>query len=422
MLSRIRIPEISQRAQFLLFLFCIVALSYWAPGSMADAFIYFNGGDKLLHGMDPYDGSSPFFSAPTGAKFMYLVGKSLLITQFPFIWTVVNILGVSAFFYVVLKFFNTQRYLMLTASLLLLTAPVREMVVNNQVTGFVLGLTSLSIYLAARLDSSSGKALLFLPIFLSFELKPNLIIGFLIYYLWTHRGLSFLRCWLPIGVILVSNTMIFSNQYLRWIKNVSSQGLKNITGFESLGLSTLAYESNILGYESARMLGVVLFIFTFLFYFSTFLTKNENLSFSFAPLLTLSFPYLHLLDLIIALPFIIPRILQQKNHRVLAPILCAVIYFPRPSESGIKNLAIILLTILISGLQLRENRNFREFGISVFTGFAVVLSNLTLPLNNLSDHEIQNFTALRTWLVVCIVLLVIQFQSRKYLKNDGSMN
>lgn len=413
MLSRIQIPEISQRVQFVFFLFSLVALTYWAPGSMADTSIYFNGGDKLLHGLDPYDGSSPFFSAPTGAKFMYLVGKLLLISHFPFVWTIVNILGVSVFFYVVLKSLNTQRYLVFFVSLLLLTAPVREMVVNNQVTGFVLGITSLSIYLATRLNSISAKVILFLPIFFSFELKPNLIVGFLIYYIWVHRATAFLRYWLSIGAILLLNTLIFRNEYLQWMRNLSSQGLKNITGFESLGLSTLAFESNILDHNGARVFGIVLFMITFLYYLTSYVAKSEMFSFSLAPLVALSFPYLHLLDLVIALPFIIPRMLQQKNSRMLAPILFIVIYLPRPSESEIKNLAIILITVLVSALQLFANKLIQEFVLSVFTGFAVIISNFFLPLERLSDHEIQNFTTLRSWFVICLVLLVIQFQNKK---------
>ncbi len=412
MLSRIRIPEISQGAQFVFFLFCIVTLTYWTPGSMADASIYFNGGEKLLQGLDPYDGSSPFFSAPTGAKFMFLVGELLRITHFPVIWNIVNILGVSFFFYFVLTFFNTRKYLLLTTSLLLLTAPVREMVVNNQVTGFVLGLTSLSIYLAARMNSNLSKVLFFLPIFFSFELKPNLIIGFLIYYIWVHRATAFLRYWFSIGVILLINTLIFRNEYLQWMRNLSSHGLKNITGFESLGLSTLAFESNILDYNGARFFGIVLFMIIFLYYLTSYVSKSEMFSFSLAPLVALSFPYLHLLDLVIALPFIIPRILQQKNSRMLAPIIFIVIYLPRPSESEVKNLAIILITVLVSALQLCANKLIQEFALSVLTGFAVIISNFFLPLDRLSDHEIQNFTTVRSWFVICLVLVVIQFQNK----------
>lgn len=423
MLSRIRIPEISQKAQLIIFFLSIAALTNWVPNSMADASIYFNGGKELFHGDNPYDGSSPFFSAPTGAKFLYLVGKLLLITQFPFVWNFVNILGVSLFFYVVLKVFDTQKYILLIVSLLLVTAPVREMVVNNQVTGFVLGLSSICIYLARNHNSNFAVVMLFFPVYISFELKPNLILGFLIYYLWANRGTNFLRRWFPVVVFLIANSILFSNQYQQWINNISSQGIRNVTGFESLGISTLVYESNVLNYEIARAFGIAIFAITFCVYLFNISRDNKLAIFSFSPLVALSFPYLHFLDLIVILPFIFPRIFYRKSVRIFAPVVLALMFLPRPSDSQLKNVAIVLVVALISTLQIWLHKDFQDFLLANALGFALVVSNYSLPLTELSDHEIQNFTVLRAWLVTCILMLAIIFQPNQFkLRTRRSLN
>jgi hypothetical protein len=406
MLSRIWIPEISQRVQFLIYLLSFASLIHWVSHSLADTSIYLGGGDKLIHGLNPYDGSSPLFSAPTGTKFLYFAGVILHIEQLPIMWNIVNILGVSIFFFLVLRILALEKYALVITAMLLISAPVREMVVNNQVTGFVLGVTSLSIYFAQNLGSSVRVLLLLFPIFISFELKPNLILGFLIYYLWVHRRVFGLRSSLALSAILALNLLVFRFEYLDWIKFIFTQGAENIVGFESLGLSTLAYEANILGYDSARILGVALFVISLILIFGSISTGSSVRTFALTPLVALSFPYLHLLDLIVALPFIIARVLREAHIRFLTPLVIVVIFLPRPSDSLAKYLAIILMVLLVSVSQLVETGKFQEFLLSVFVGFTVIVSNYSLPLQDLSDHEIQNFSVLRVWLIFGVLLLV----------------
>ena len=307
-------------------------------------------------------------------------------------------------------------------AILLVSSPVREMVVNNQVTGFVLGVTSLSIYFAQRSGSSIRVLLLLFPIFISFELKPNLILGFLIYYLWAHRTVFGFRSSLAISAILTLNLLVFRFEYLDWIKFIFTQGAKNITGFESLGLSTLAFEANILSYDSARFLSLALFAISLLLIFGSFSTGSSVQTFALTPLVALSFPYLHLLDLIVALPFIVARVLQEARIRFLTPLVIVVIYLPRPSDSLAKYLAITLMVLLVSVSQLVETGKLQEFLLSVFAGFTIIVSNFSLPLQDLSDHEIQNFSVLRVWLIFVVLLLVNNiddFKERVVMRRGG---
>jgi hypothetical protein len=378
----------------------------WVSGSLADTSIYFGGGDKLVHGLNPYDGSSLLFSAPTGAKFLYIAGVLLQIEQFPVIWNIVNILGVSIFFYLVLRILTLEKYAVIIVAILLVTSPVREMVVNNQVTGFVLGVTSLSIHFAQTSESKLRVLLLLFPIYISFELKPNLILGFLIYYLWFHKKVIGFRSSLVISAILALNLLLFRFEYLDWMQFISTQGVQNITGFESLGLSTLAFETNILGYDSARILGVALFALSLIFILGSFLTGSSERIFALTPLVALSFPYLHLLDLIVALPFVITRVLHENRIKFLSPLVIVVIFFPRPSDSLVKYLAITLLVLLVSFSQFVETGKHRDSLLSAFAGFMVIVTNYSLSLQDLTDHEIQNFTVLRVWLIFVVLLLV----------------
>ena len=321
-----------------------------------------------------------------------------------------------------LRILALEKNALVIIAILLVSSPVREMVVNNQVTGFVLGVTSLSIYFAQRSGSTIRVLLLLFPIFISFELKPNLILGFLIYYLWAHRTVFGFRSSLAISAILTLNLLVFRFEYLDWIKFIFTQGAKNITGFESLGLSTLAFEANILSYDSARFLSLALFAISLLLIFGSFSTGSSVQTFALTPLVALSFPYLHLLDLIVALPFIVARVLQEARIRFLTPLVIVVIYLPRPSDSLAKYLAITLMVLLVSVSQLVETGKLQEFLLSVFAGFTIIVSNFSLPLQDLSDHEIQNFSVLRVWLIFVVLLLVNNiddFKERVVMRRGG---
>jgi hypothetical protein len=240
--------------------------------------------------------------------------------------------------------------------------------------------------------------------------------------LWVHRRVFSFRSSLTISVILALNVLIFRFEYLDWIKFVFTQGAKNITGFESLGLSTLAFEANILSYDSARFLGLALFAISLLLIFGSFSTGSSLQTFALTPLVALSFPYLHLLDLIVALPFIVAKVLQEARIRFLTPLVIVVIYLPRPSDSLAKYLAITLMVLLVSVSQLVETGKLQEFLLSVFAGFTVIVSNFSLPLRDLSDLEIQNFSVLRVWLIFVLLLLVNNtddFKERVVMRRGG---
>jgi hypothetical protein len=86
---------------------------------------------------------------------------------------------------------------------------------------------------------------------------------------------------------------------------------------------------------------------------------------------------------------------------------------PRPSDSLAKCLVMTLLVLIVSAFHLTETGKIRESFLSAFAGFTFIVSNYLLPLRDLSDHEIQNYTVLRIWLIFVILLLAGNFDIYK---------
>ena len=404
MLSRILRLEFSQKAQFSVLILCSLVLTRWWSGSLADTSIYYGGGERLFNAENPYDGNSQFFSAPTGAKFLFLVGNLLSITNYPFIWQIVNILGLSLFFFFVLNELGIKSHSVLFTGLLLICAPVREMVVNNQITGYVLGLGSLSILITRKFHSQGVLVLFTVLIYLSFELKPNLLIGLLIYFLWKNRKIFTQYSIFLLIILQTLLVVMFHSEYVEWFSHVTSQGAGKLTGFESLGLSTLVYESDLLSYENARYFGLTIFIISALFYVFSLRKQDSKVLLFLIPLLTLTFPYIHLLDLVVALPLIIPSIFRERMLRFMGPAVIAILVLPRPSDSIVKNSAIMVLVMVFSSFQYFVNRSLKDFSSAFLLGILMVISNFLLWSSETSDHSIQNFTVTRVWLLFMGIL------------------
>lgn len=405
MLSRISHTEISQRIEFVFFGFCFLFLTLRGPYSLADSSIYFGGGQKLAAGLNPYDGSSPIFSAPLGSRFIYFVGTALNIVQIPIIWQIVNITGVSFFFLIFLRELKFKFYTTSLVGLLLLSAPVREMVINNQVTGFVLGIAAICIYFSKVFENEFLKILLLIPIYLACELKPNLIFGFLVYFLWINRKWykQFLSVFL-VGIFLLYQFGVLS-EYGDWILHISTQGYKNLTGFESLGLSSLLFEAHICGYETSRIVGLAFFTLSLLLLFAVLFKNEDRIIVMVIPLVGLSFPYLHYLDLIVALPIVISVLFQNRRMVMLIPMFLSLLYLPRPSESFVKNALIIFFILVVSYVQYMFYKGVKLLSISLLLGTFLVLTNYLVMSTTLPDHVIQNFTVLRSLLMIFIIVM-----------------
>ena len=411
MLSRNHSLQIPLVMQVSIFVVCVTCLAFWLPNSLADTSIYFSGGQKIFEGADAYNGDSPFFSGPTGSVVFYLLGKLLLIESFPFVWQLVNILGVCFFFYFILQSFRIQRYTLIIIGLLLLSAPVREMIVNNQVTGFTIGLSSSVIYFSSKFTSRVSTTVGLILLILLFEFKPNLVFGFVLFFLYLNRDqiklLTFSLISIVTGFLLLTGPEVYSD----WIDFIRFSGTDRLTGYESLGIGSFLFEIGFLDLSSARNLGGLLFVLSFAFTLLLLIRTNIESWALVVPLLVLTFPYIHYLDFISAVPFVCIILLSKESVAALGSAVVVLLYLPQPSTSISKNLLIIAIVLFVAGFQYLSDVPTRWVISSFLLGFLLIPLNFWIDSFELTGHTLQVVTVVRAWVVVVFVLILTSSQS-----------
>lgn len=405
MVSRILSAKLSLRMQFLLYLASFSILVLWVSGSLADTAYYYQSGQKVFQGQNPYSGDLPFFSGPTGGWFLYVVGKVFFIESFPFVWQIVNLLGVSIFFHTILTKLGVHSNLILLIATMLLSSPIREMVVNNQITGFVLGVAAFAIRTSLRTVHNIVIILNSILLYLMFELKPNLVLGFVIYFIVTNKDKLHLIFLSVTSIFAIANLLLMDGVYLNWFNAIQSQGVANLTGYESLGFSTFIYESDLLSKENARILGLSLFLFCLVLVLITALLKDIRITLLAIPLLPVFFPYLHYLDFAITVPFIIYCVLYQTNLRYFAPIAIVILYLPGPTDGLLKNVLVFIILAAVITYDFYRCKLGWTVIVGILFGAALLLSNFLLDSLIRNEHQLQSLTVVRAWLVISVILL-----------------
>ena len=405
MVSRILSAKLTLRMQFLLYLASFSILILWMSGSLADTSYYFESGQKIFQGQNPYSGDLPFFSGPAGGWFLYVIGKVFFIESFPFVWQIVNLLGVSIFFHTILTKLGVHSNLILLIAVMLLSSPTREMAVNNQVTGFVLGIAAFAIRTRLRTVHNIVIILNSMLLYLMFELKPNLVLGFVVYFIVTNKEKLLLIILSVTSIFVIANLLLMDGVYLKWFNAIQSQGVANLTGYESLGLSTFIYESDLLNKENARILGMSLFLLCLVLVLITALFKGTRIFLLAIPLLPIFFPYLHYLDFAITVPFIIHFVLYRTSLRFFAPIAIVILYLPGPTGGLLKNLLVFLILAAVITYDFYLCKIAWNVMVGILFGAALLLSNFLIDSHLRNEHLLQSFTVVRAWLVISLILL-----------------
>ncbi len=387
-------------------------------GSISDTSYYFESGQKIFQGQNPYSGDLPFFSGPAGGWFLYVVGKVLFIEAFPFVWQIVNLLGVSIFFHTILTKLGVHSNLILLLAIMLLSSPIREMVVNNQVTGFVLGTAAFAIRTRLRTVHNIVIILNSSLLYLMFELKPNLVLGFVIYFTVINKEKLHLIILSVTSIFVLANLLLMDGIYLKWFNAIQSQGVANLTGYESLGLSTFIYESDLLNKENARILGMSLFLFCFVLVLIAALFKGIRIFLPAIPLLPIFFPYLHYLDFAITVPFIIHFVLYHTNLRYIAPIAIVILYLPGPTDGLLKNVLVFVMLGAVITYDFYRCKLGWNVMVGVLFGAALLLSNSLIDSHVKNDHQLQSFTVLRAWIILSCVFLWLTFNNQRVREID----
>jgi hypothetical protein len=373
--------------------------------SLADSYYYYQSGLRIFKGQNPYLGDLPFFSGPAGGWFLYLVGNIFFIKEFPIVWQIINLLGMSIFFFTMLSKLGVKHNLILLVAIMLLSSPVREMVVNNQVTGFVLGIAAFVIQ--TRSGNLNNIALMANSIlmYLAFELKPNLVLGFVVYFVITNKERFYLISLSVASVLVVFNFVLVDRLYIFWFDSIQSKGIANFTGFESLGLSTIIYESGFLNKENARTLGISLFLLFLALSLLTAIFDRSRSTLFIIPLIAMFFPYLHYLDFAITLPFIIYFAFYQSNLRFLVPASIILLYLPRPTDGFVKNLLSFVIVLVFLAFDFARYKRLQTVLTGTVFSTILLISNYWIVALTKDAYQLSLLTVLRVWLVVICILI-----------------
>jgi hypothetical protein len=193
--------------------------------------------------------------------------------------------------------------------------------------------------------------------------------------------------------------------YLKWFNAIQSQGVANLTGYESLGLSTFIYESDLLSKENARILSLSLFLFCLVLVLITALFKGIRIILLTVPLIPIFFPYLHYLDFAITVPFIIHFVLYQTNLRYIAPIAIVILYLPGPTDGLLKNVFVFVMLGAVITYDFYRCKLRWNVMVGILFGAALLLSNFFIDSHVRNDHQLQSFTVVRAWLIISFILL-----------------
>jgi hypothetical protein len=238
-----------------------------------------------------------------------------------------------------------------------------------------------------------------------YELKPNLVLGFVVYFTVINKEKLHLIILSVTSIFVLANLLLMDGIYLKWFNAIQSQGVANLTGYESLGLSTFIYESDLLNKENARILGMSLFLFCFVLVLIAALFKGIRIFLLAIPLLPIFFPYLHYLDFGITVPFIIHFVLYQTNLRYIAPIAIVILYLPGPTGGLLKNLLVFLILAAVITYDFYRYKLRCNVAVGVLFGAALLLSNFLFDSHARNDHQLQSFTVVRAWLIISLILL-----------------
>lgn len=405
MISRIRTGEISLWIQFTFYVASFLTVILRTSNSLADTSYYFLSGELISQGQNPYSGDLPYFSGPVGGLFLYVVGKMLFIQSFPFIWQIVNLAGLSLFFFTILSKLRVHSNFIFLIGIMLLSSPVREMVTNNQVTGFVLGLAAFVIHTSSHNLHTSLFVANSILLYLVFELKPNLILGFAIYFIFIHRKRILLIFLTMASTFWFFNLVLTDNLYLNWLNSIRAQGVANLSGYELLGLSTFIYEMEILSEDKSRVLGISLFLFCLAVTLAVAFFDRSQATLFTIPLLAIFFPYLHYLDLAVAVPFVVHFIFNGRYLRSFAPIAIILLYLPRPTDDFPKNILILVLLAMFILINFARCRSLRMALGAILLGVSLLASNYLIAVAIADDHQLQSLTVIRAWIVTSILLI-----------------
>jgi len=369
---------LSRRGATLLFgLICYTALLYRYSFQLGDFGDYISAGKLIIEGTNPYS-QLMYVNSPVSAVFYFLFSKVFPLITIPAFIQFINLLGLYYFFKKVITQ-ESQSALLLAFSILPLLNTTRALIANVQVTGIVLGLVAIAINLI-KLEKS--RFLIALPLWLSFETKPQLAIAFLAFFLFykkIHFGLiAIFTLYVVISHSIVS--ILFGSSIDKlWIEKIARYSDASL----SEGYEVSLWKALAIFTEQFQVIGVVSKLITIvslllIIYFS-FKGKTQ-ISFALAILFPIQNSYLHLYDLAPIALFALVLIIRNKD--ISSIFIVALFIQVYPSTPNGRYLSIILF-LLFSFILTQSKKELKAFVISgtFFTGYIFLFSMFSSKLS-----------------------------------------
>jgi hypothetical protein len=209
------------------------------------------------------------------------------------------------------------------------------------------------------------------------------------------------------GFLWLTGPEVYSN----WIDFIRFNGSEKLTGYESLGISSFLFENDLLNLNSARNLGILLFVLSLAFSLFHLIRSNSESWTLAVPFLVLTFPYIHYLDFVSVVPFICVMLLRKESVAALASAVLVLLYLPQPSASVSKNFFIMAIVLFVAGFQYLSGVPTKWVIASFMLGFVLIPVNYWIDAFDLIGHSLQVVTVVRAWAVIVLLLILMSFQS-----------
>jgi hypothetical protein len=327
-----------------------IALLIRYQSQMRDFGDFVKAGELIWENTNPYT-SLMYVNSPVSAVLAYGLNKILPFIFFPAFWQILNIVGIFAFFRLWLRK-EASSNLLLAISLLSLLNVTRALVANVQVTGLVLGAFALGVMLSRK-----GKSpfLVMFPIWVAAEIKPQLALGLIVFFLF-HQGINFARIAILTFYVFISHLLV----EFKYSGFIHSEWIEKVLNYSKTSLNEgyeVSYWKGIaltLGEVPAmKTISVLILIINLGFILYMSIKSHTNWAIFGALVLPFQNTYLHLYDLAPLGVLVILGVLHYSNYSIVLLAILFVQVFPMTLETQFIVVFFFFLIILIKDFKTK---------------------------------------------------------------------
>jgi hypothetical protein len=379
------------------------------PNGLADAEPMIQAFGTMNFGLDPYIANQHIGAGPLGIFFIGITLGQVSVGFAPLFWHVANALGFMIFIRSLGFYSSIQQFITLIFPCLFL-APVRESLVNNQITGLALGFLGLGVIgtqspgyfqlLSLRVLSSAS-------LILSFALKPNLVFFALLILLIKSKKTIFFD--LAVTFILMNLTLTAVTRldvwslHKSWLTQLLEFGLTKSSSLETHSIYKLLPANSV---GLILKLTISMSFFLILALIAVKYRKNWSLLYFLAFIPPLFLNYVHLLDASAICICILSGLISIQNRAVIFSALFMLII----SESDkVQNVVFLAGTLIAISVALRIFFEFEGNALGLKTVFFnVTLYALVQLLNNFLEGKVANVQSLQILEIALLSMIYVR--------------